>query len=172
MISREDFNGIYLQHVDAVFRLCLRAVTRRDIAEEITSEVFLSLYQSADSVAHDQIPAWLFAVAKRRSADYWHRWYLEEQESAVDPQPQAETHIPEFSLTDLLSRCTNLKPVHRICVILSLAQGMSRSEIAAQTGLSELQVKRHLQYSLKLLRHTLSAHRSPLPPAQEISADA
>lgn len=172
MISKEDFNGIYQQHVDAVFHVCLRAVTRRDIAEEITSEVFLSLYQSADSVTHDQIPAWLFVVAKQRSADYWRSWYLEEQGGATDLPPQTSTHPTEFSLTDLLTSCKNLKPVHRICVILSLAHGMSRSEIAAQTGLSALQVNRHLQYSLKLLRDTLSVRRPPHAPAHEISADA
>jgi hypothetical protein len=47
---------------------------------------------------------------------------------------------------------------------------MSRSEIAAQTGLSVLQVKGNLQYALKLLRDTLASRR-PLSPAQELSAD-
>ncbi len=172
MISKEEFNGIYRQHVDAVFRVCLRSVTRREIAEEITSEVFLTLYQSAGNVTLEQIPAWLFTVAKRRAADYWRRWYLEQRWSDSEAAPKPETHTPEYSLEDLLSRCPNLKPVHRVCITLRFAHGMSRSEIATQTGLSELQIKGHLQYALKLLRDTLATPRTNLPPAQEISADA
>ena len=172
MISREDFNGIYRQHVDAVFRLCLRAVSRREIAEEITSEVFLTLYQSAGSVTRDQIPAWLFTVARRRAADYWRRWYLEQKWSDGESAHESETLTPEYPLDDLLARCSSLKPIHRVCIILRFAHGMSRGEIATQTGLSELQVKGHLQYALKLLRETLITRRTELPPAQELPADA
>ena len=169
MISIDEFNGIYNKHVDAVFRIVLRAVSRREIAEEITSEVFLTLYQNVDSITQDQLPAWLFTVAKRRTADYWRRCYLDERWSNQDIY-EPEEIFPEFSLDDLLTKCSSLKPVHRVCVILRFTQGMSRSEIAAQTGLTELQVKGNLQLALKLLRDTLSSRR-PLFPAQELSAD-
>ena len=168
MISTDEFNGIYRQYLDAVFRVTLRAVSRREIAEEITGEVFLTLYQSRDTLAPEQMPAWLFTVAKRRAADYWRRWYLEQRWTAEE----APSHIPapEFSLEDLLAKCSSLKPIHRVCIILRFVQGMSRAEIAAQTGLNELQVKGHLQYALKLMRSTLTA--TSTPPAQELSADA
>ena len=51
-----------------------------------------------------------------------------------------------------LLECPDLKPVHRTCVMLRYVYGMTRTEIAKQTGLSETQVKGHLQYGLKLLR--------------------
>jgi len=173
MISLDEFNGIYNQHVDAVFRVTLRAVSRREIAEEITSEVFLTLFQSVETITPDQLPAWLFTVAKRRAADYWRRWYLEQRwagetpvsELPADPQPH-----PEIPFDDLLSRCSALKPVHRACLILRFVQGMTREEIASETGLSELQVKGHLQYGLKLLRDALSTPRTNLS-VQELPAD-
>ena len=174
MISVDEFNSIYHQHVDAVFRVSLRAVSRREIAEEITSEVFLTLFQSADTMTREQLPAWLFTVAKRRAADYWRRWYLEQRwtdstaESEAGPQSFSQ---PEIPFTDLLARCTALKPVHRACLILRFVQGMSREEIAAQTGLSELQVKGHLQYALKLLRDTMTVYRQNAPP-EELPANA
>jgi RNA polymerase sigma-70 factor (ECF subfamily) len=172
MISLDEFNGIYHQHVDTVFCVTLRAVSRREIAEEITCEVFLTLFQSAESVTPDQLPAWLFTVAKRRTADYWCRWYLEQRwaddthasELPAEPQP----HLIPFDA--LLARCAALKPVHRACLVLRFVHGMTREEIAAQTGLSEPQIKSHLQYGLKLLRDALA---SPWPnlPVQELSAD-
>jgi DNA-directed RNA polymerase specialized sigma24 family protein len=42
--------------------------------------------------------------------------------------------------------------VHRVCLALRYVQGMTRAEIAARTGLTEMQVKGHLQYALTLLR--------------------
>ncbi|MEO6982953.1 MAG: sigma-70 family RNA polymerase sigma factor [Edaphobacter sp.] len=170
MISIEEFNGIYRQYVDAVFRITVRAVSRREIAEEITSEVFLTLYQNRDTLATSQIPAWIFTVAKRRAADYWRRWYLEQRWVPEEIAP--ETMTPELSLEDLLAKCSSLKPVHRVCIILRFAHGMSRAEIAAQTGLNELQVKGHLQYALKLMRDTLTTTRTPSSPTQELPADA
>lgn len=172
MISIDEFNGIYRQYVDAVFRVTLRSVGRREIAEEITSEVFLTLYQNGDSLTLEQLPAWLFTVAKRRAADYWRRWYVEERWQAEERPPSPETVTPELSLEDLLAKCTSLKPVHRACIVLRFVQGMSRAEIAAQTGLNELQVKGHLQYALKLMRDALNGRRTSGPSNEEMSADA
>lgn len=45
-----------------------------------------------------------------------------------------------------------LKAVHRVCLILRYVYGYSRAEIAGETGLTETQVKGHLQYALTLLR--------------------
>ena len=171
MISIDEFNGIYRQYVDAVFRVTSRSVGRREIAEEITSEVFLTLYQNGDNLTPEQLPAWLFTVAKRRAADYWRRWYVEERWQAEE-RPSSETATPELSLEDLLAKCTSLKPVHRACIMLRFVQGMSRAEIAAQTGLNELQVKGHLQYALKLMRDALTTRRPASPPTEEMATDA
>ncbi len=48
--------------------------------------------------------------------------------------------------------------MHRACVMLRYVYGMTRPEVAARMGLSETQVKGHLQYALKLLR---KAHKVP-----------
>jgi RNA polymerase sigma-70 factor, ECF subfamily len=173
MISVDEFNGIYRQHVDAVFRVTLRAVSRREIAEEITGEVFLSLFHSADSINRHQLPAWLFTAAQRRATDYWHRWYLEQRwndpSAQHEPANELQSHSG-ISLHDLLARCSSLKPVHRVCLILRFIHGMSREQIAHETGLAELQIKGHLQHGLKLLREAMLA--LPRSFSTEFSADA
>lgn len=149
------FDDVYRQHADAVFRVCLRSVSRREIAEELTSEVFLQLHQNWERIDTEQLPAWLFTVAKRRAADYWRRWYLEDR-WAAESQPEQHWSDPEFSLETLLGRCAELKSSHRACLVLRFAHGMSREEIARQTGLTELQVKANLQYGLKLMRDVMT----------------
>ena len=74
-----EFDEIYGKHAAAVFRYALRCVGRRDVAEDIASEVFLALYRNMAVVDTTQLPAWLFAVAKNKAADYWRRADVEQR---------------------------------------------------------------------------------------------
>lgn len=152
MKVERDFDEIYASYAGAIYRLCLRAVSRPEVAEDLTSDVFLLFHENRHKLTDEQLPGWLFTVAKRRAADYWRHHYVEQRWNAIQSEQPLSAPDPEFSLEVLLERCQALKPVHRTCLILRFRHGMSRAEIAAQTGLSELQVKGHLQYALHLLR--------------------
>ena len=173
MIAFDKFNGIYTQHVDDVFRVALRDVNRREIAEDITAEAFLALFQVSETVSLDQLPDWLLAFAKRRAVDYWLHWY-HNQSWADPPEPErvpSPQHHSEISFQDLLAHCSTLKPVHRACLILRFVHGMSRHEIASHTGLAPTEVKSHLQFGLQLFHYALASPTADFP-AQELPADA
>jgi RNA polymerase sigma-70 factor (ECF subfamily) len=51
-----EFDRLYEAHVAAVFRHALKCVGRRDVAEDITSEVFLTLYRRLDSLDRSLVP--------------------------------------------------------------------------------------------------------------------
>lgn len=169
MNTERDFDEVYNAYAGAVYRLCLRAVSRPEVAEDLTSDVFLLFHQNRHKLTDEQLPGWLFTVAKRRAADYWRHHYVEQRWNPVLVEQPAPVSDPEFSLDLLLERCQSLKPVHRTCLILRFRHGMSRAEIAAQTGLSEFQVKGHLQYALHLLRIYIEKPGSAasVPPAPE-----
>ena len=50
-----EFDAIYAAHAAAVFRVALRAVGRRDVAEDIVSEVFLALHRNMPSIDREQL---------------------------------------------------------------------------------------------------------------------
>ena len=144
-----EFDELYEANVAAVFRYGLRCVGRRDVAEDITSEVFLALYRHLDSLDRSQVQGWLFAVARNRAIDYWRRAQTEQR--YLEAAPRAEA--PAEPLVEGWLRDTKaLKPVHRACLILHYVHGMERAEIAKRLGRSETQVKGHLQYALAILR--------------------
>jgi RNA polymerase sigma-70 factor (ECF subfamily) len=147
------FDEIYREHVDGVFRYTVRLVGRRDVAEDITSEVFLELHRNFASLDPERLPAWLFTVAKNRARDYWRRQTLEQRflAEAIKTTPTLEEPRTDRALFNNPA----LKPVHRVCLVLRYVYGMARNEIAAHTGLSETQVKGHLQYARQLLRAEL-----------------
>ena len=148
--SADVLERAYRGHAAAVFRFALRCVGRRDLAEDLTSEAFLVLGRHLDAVVVEQLPSWLFKVVKNRAVDHWRRLGTERRYAERAPQGA----VPAASGEDVraLLRSRALKPVHRACLMLRYAHGMTRAEVAARTGLSETQVKGHLQYALGLLR--------------------
>lgn len=146
-----DFERLYQQHLREVFQYARRCVGRQEVAEEIAAEAFLELYRRLDSLSEENLRGWLMTVVRNRALDYWRRASLESR-YAADLSSPAPANGPSQSLESRLLRCRALKPVHRVCLLLRYAWGMERAEIAQRTGLSENQVKGHLQYALVLLR--------------------
>jgi RNA polymerase sigma-70 factor (ECF subfamily) len=153
-----EFESLYRQHVQAVFRFAMSITRRREVAEDLTSEAFLALHREIDSIDQAQLPAWLLTVVRNRARDLWRHQMIEER-YAVEKKPVAPPAAPPpSSLEEWILASAGLKPVHRLCVMLRYVSGMTRAEIAVETGLSETQVKGHLQYALSLLRKAHGVH--------------
>lgn len=147
-----EFESLYRQHVQAVFRFAMSITRCRETAEDLTSEAFLALHRERDSIDHSQLPAWLLTVVRNRARDLWRHQQVEER-YAIETKPEVPPAAPPASsLEEWILEGAGLKPVHRLCVMLRYVSGMTRAEIAVETGLTELQVKGHLQYALTLLR--------------------
>jgi RNA polymerase sigma factor (sigma-70 family) len=69
----QGFEEVYRQHLNAVFRYAQRVVGRRDVAEELTSDAFISLWKIFDTIDTSQLPGWLFTAVRNRAIDYWRR---------------------------------------------------------------------------------------------------
>ena len=153
------FEDLYRQHVQAVFRFARSLVGTREAAEDLTSEAFLALHRNLNGIDESLLPGWLLAVVRNRARDLWRRVaveqrYMEERraEATVQDRPPLERWMLD---------CCELKPVHRTCLMLRYVYGMTRAEIAATTGLDEMQVKGHLQYALSLLRRAHGVAKTP-----------
>lgn len=149
-----DFDEIYRQHLPAVFRYAVKCVGRREVAEEITSEAFIALFRALDEIESDRLPGWLFTAVRNRAIDFWRRSALERRyHGGLEPEPTAP--VPS-GIQEWLDAVPALKPVHRACLILRYVHGLERAAIAARLGLTENQVKGHLQYAHQLLRKELT----------------
>jgi RNA polymerase sigma-70 factor (ECF subfamily) len=145
----ERFEELYRKHVQSVFRFALHCVGRRELAEDLTSDAFLALFRNLEGIDESLLPGWLLTVVRNRARDTWRRQAVEQRYAE---QLAAQPTVEEPQLEHWILECADLKPVHRTCLALRYVSGMSRSEIADQTGMSEMQVKSCLQYGLELLR--------------------
>jgi len=147
-----EFETLYRQHVAAVYRFALSITRRKEVAEDLTSDAFLALHREMSSIDPSLLPAWLLTVVRNRARDLWRHQLIEER-YAVDNKPVVPPAAPPAAaLEEWILEGAGLKPVHRLCVMLRYVSGMTRTEIADATGLTEMQVKGHLQYALALLR--------------------
>ncbi|HYL84024.1 MAG TPA: sigma-70 family RNA polymerase sigma factor [Candidatus Angelobacter sp.] len=156
----EGFEEIYDRHFGAVFRFALRCVGRRELAEDLTSEAFLALYQNWEKIDRGQLPGWLITVVKNRAVDHWRR--TSREELYAEPPAEAATQF-DSQLGNFLLDNQALKPAHRVCLILRYVHGMSRGEIAQKLGMTDNQVKGLLQYALELLRQQFSKPSRGMP---------
>jgi RNA polymerase sigma-70 factor (ECF subfamily) len=152
------FDDVYRRHLPTVLRAAVRAVGRRDVAEEITADAFLELYRQYDRIDTALLPGWLLTVMRHRAVDYWRRQQVERRYlggEAAGGAPSADAPAAPLHLFTHES----LKPVHRACLILRYVHGLSREDIARRLGLSPTQVRGHLQYALVLLRKHVVAEQ-------------
>jgi RNA polymerase sigma-70 factor (ECF subfamily) len=147
------FDDVYRRHLPAVLRAAARAVGRRDVAEEITADAFLELYRQFDRIDVDRLPGWLLTVVRNRAIDYWRRQQTERTLAAEVAGPESVAPAEPRQESAFAHRA--LKPIHRVCLVLRYRDGLSREEIGARLGLSDTQVRGHLQYALTLLRKNM-----------------
>jgi len=147
-----SFEDLYRRHVQSVFRFAMSVTGNREEAEDLTSEAFLALHRNLSSIDQSLLPGWLLTVVRNRARDAWRRRAVEERHR--EELRNVPSATPPPPLEEWILDAADLKPIHRVCVMLRYVQGMTRAEIAAKTGLSEMQVKGHLQYALSLLRKT------------------
>jgi len=147
------FDEVYRRHLPTVLRVAARVVGRRDVAEEITADTFLELYRQFDRIDVDRLPGWLLTVVRNRAIDYWRRQQTERLliQDPVTAPARSETRPSEQHLFAHPA----LKPIHRVCLVLRYQHGLSREEIGSRLGLTDTQVRGHLQYALTLLRKNL-----------------
>lgn len=83
MQTNVDFQDVFFQHHNGVFRLLFRIVGSKQEAEDLVQEVFVRLHDHWDDVEPTKTKAWLYQVATRlgwntvRNSNRRKRWHYE-----------------------------------------------------------------------------------------------
>jgi RNA polymerase sigma-70 factor, ECF subfamily len=68
----QKFELFYQEHLDPIYRFVYSHVRNREVAEDLTSQIFLKAMSSLDlERSAYSSSAWLFLVARTTIADYW-----------------------------------------------------------------------------------------------------
>ncbi|MCU0633371.1 MAG: sigma-70 family RNA polymerase sigma factor, partial [Gemmatimonadaceae bacterium] len=91
--DRRAFERLYRAHVDRVFSLCARMLADRMLAEEVTQDVFVRVWEKLPGFRGESaLSTWIHRVATsvvltRRKVDATRHGRLDDREDAVDILP-------------------------------------------------------------------------------------
>ena len=161
--DRLAMHALFARHKTRVYRFILRLVGDAASADDLTSEVFLTVWRRAHKFERRAAGStWLLAIARFKALQELRR----RRDSAPEPEdvdasdPAAD---PEASCADkhrgaMLRKCLGaLSPEHRTIIDLVYYHEKSVQEVAAIVGVPCATVKTRMFYARKKLATVLAA---------------
>ncbi len=157
------FALVYDRYVDALFRFIAFRVRTHELAQDISSEVFLRVWQHLTSGEREvqNLRAYLYQVARNLIADHYRKAQellsLDDAMSVPAKGEASHTNIEQrLALADIERALTKLRDDWQEVVILAYVEGMKPHEIAPIIGKSRGSTRVLLHRALQELRRILA----------------
>jgi RNA polymerase sigma-70 factor (ECF subfamily) len=166
--NEEALGELYDRYHKLVYSIAVNIVGQQEEAEEITLDVFIRLWEKADTYrsSRAKVNTWLVRIARNRSIDILRRESIRPMKRSiswadVSPEPESNSKIAEELLDIELQKQRVRKAVTTLTAdqqeVLALAyfRGYSHSEIARELDLPLGTVKTRLRSAMQKLRMML-----------------
>ena len=159
--KKSSFQKLFFQFHDQLFRFVVYRVQDTDIAEDITQETFLRVWEKRESL---QPKKSFFSLLARISTNlcYDHFRYTEVQLRNKDRIPEygkshfdnPEEVVQAQAIEKIIRKLVNEKLPQkcRLIFILSRIEGLSNQEISSKLSLSIRTVENQIYRALKILK--------------------
>ncbi len=160
----ESFSILYDKLLDAVYKFCFFRLPTKELAEDITSDVFLTVWDKLDTYTKSsgiQFKSWVFRIAQNKIIDFFRKnkdtLELKEDILVEDTISKEEFHKVENDFLKIrLQRALNaIADTQSQALILKYFSQLENSEIAEIMGKSETAVRILQSRGLKNLRKYL-----------------
>jgi len=149
----EKFEILYERYFQRIYRYCLKRTSQVQIAEDLSSEIFLRVLRHLDSYRpQGNFAAWLFRIAHNVVIDHYRR---QKPSIAIDhiqmkgDSKMTQTVANQLLVADMLSDLTDDE---RELLVLRLEAELTAPEIAERTGKTANAVRVQIYRLLKRLR--------------------
>lgn len=164
--DRDAFETIYKAYFRKLYTLSFRYLRDEAIAEELTNDVFMMLWENAGKLAINQslgaylsrsvINLSLTHLKKNQRLMDQNKNYLKDLNPADDADQTDHATLYESKLLMIESILKELPPQCRKIVLMSKYDKMKQQEIADQLGISIKTVKNHLTIAYDKIRVALA----------------
>jgi RNA polymerase sigma-70 factor (family 1) len=158
------FRAIYQRYGKRCFGLALQKLRSKEVAEEITQNIFISLWERRHQLTIQNLESYLMVSIKYQTLNYIESKLTREKFALTLPPQYAEgssenTVENAVFVQDLMKALENalesLPEKTQEAYRLSRFENLSGKEIAERMHLSEKTVEYHISQSLKFLRTQL-----------------
>ncbi len=173
LVSQQEaqaLSALYDRHARSVYSLAVRMLSDRDVASEVTQEVFLNVWQRASSFNADRgkFQTWLLSITHHRCIDEIRR------RRRAQTQPFGSSYQEDRILTDseassqdktfwqqmeehaIKNAMRDLPPPQQQVISMAYFQGLTQAEIAGRLGAPLGTVKTRMRLGLQKLREALA----------------
>ncbi|HEY4523248.1 MAG TPA: sigma-70 family RNA polymerase sigma factor [Candidatus Paceibacterota bacterium] len=158
------FGLLYGHYQPQIYRFIFLKVGRREEAEDVTHQVFLSAWTNVASYKDRGHPfsSWLYQIARNKVIDFYRTQKADlPLESAEEVFiSSAESHLEDFetkaTIEEVQQAILKLKPEYQEVIILRFVEDLSLKEAALALGKSEGAVKLLQHRAVKNLKQHLT----------------
>lgn len=151
--DKEAFAQIYEELKQPVFTIVCRIVQSKEIAEDVTQDIFVKLFISPPDSSVKNPRAWIFQMARNLAIDALRR---KQSIDIDDVELVAEDALSSVVMRmDIESAISRLPRVEREIVSLHINAELHFHEISSIVGLSVPSVYRKYRKAIKALRQFL-----------------
>ncbi len=153
--------AVYASFSDRIFGFLLRLCGRRDVAEDLHQETWVSASKHADKLAEDtDLAAWLFTIARNKYRS-WRRWaaldFTRLAFTGLDHEPEAFSASPDAgdTIAALELALQNLPAAHREVLLLVGVEGLEAKQAAEVLGVQPEALRQRLSRARQALAEAL-----------------
>ena len=168
--DKEAYSSVFNRYYDRIFNVALRYCKIQHLAEDITQQVFVILWERRAELAGIQSPeAWLRVIARNQAGNVLkkeavrkkYRTYITE---LFEEEKETPLHLLISKQNDAIieKAISNLTPRQQEIFKMSRLQAATYAEIAAHLAISKETVKEHMANALKVIRASLSEIKKEL----------
>lgn len=155
---------LFNRHSGFVLAVCMKYVQDMALAEELTVEIFESLFRKLKKHKIDYFKTWLYSVAKNhcllhhRSQNTFRKHkglFQQENKDFMESEEQlhlSEENEKEQQVNDLQTALSRLKPEQKQCVELFYLENKTYDEISRISGHNLKKVKSYIQNGKRNLK--------------------
>ena len=136
---------LYLNYYDKVYGYIISKINKSQDAEDITSDVFLKVYEKIDTFdeSKSSLSTWIYTITRNTLTDYFRtRKVFAEIPETVEDEVSVEEEVCNAEMLEALADALEtLEERERDIIILRFYSGKTLRDISVQMGISYAYVK-------------------------------
>lgn len=168
--DRIALRTVYAQYSDRIFSFLLRLTKRRDVAEDLHQETWVSVSRNVQRLADDtDLAAWLFTIARNKYRS-WRRWaaldFTRYVFDAFESEKVSGPGSPDVrdELVHLELALRELPEAHREVLLLVGVEGLEGNQAADVLGIKPEAFRQRLSRARAALAEALEPKMNKASP--------